>query len=161
MEAIKDKTTETYMDIANNFSKKIRIQEEIVGLELLRHNLDWKVGERISLLESELENLAEAETSNEDILKMDLNMELDELIEITLCEMRNHTKLFEKERKKGLERHKEDIEQRLRDFQDQVDSHEEDAQLAELEMEKFNEARLQEQAVFYKNHTLLNDCKIT
>ena len=28
-------------------------------------------------------------------------------------------------------------------------------------MEKFNEARLQEQAVFYKNHTLLNDCKIT
>ena len=161
MEAIKDKTTETYMDIAKNFSKKVRIQEEIVGLELLRHNLDWKVGERISFLESELETLAEAETTNEDILKMDLNMELDELIEITLCEMRNHTKLFEKERKKELERHKEDIEQRLRDFQEQVDSNEEDAQLAELEMEKFNEARLQEQAVFYKNHTLLNDCRIT
>ncbi len=161
MEAIKDKTTETYMDIAKNFSQKIRIQEEIVGLELLRHNLDWKVGERISFLESELETLADAETSNEDILKMNLNMELDELLEITLCEMRNHTKLFEKERKKELERHKEDIEQRLRDFQEQVDSHEEDAQLAELEMEKFNEARLQEQAVFYKNHTLLNDCRIT
>ena len=30
-----------------------------------------------------------------------------------------------------------------------------------LELEKFNEARLQEQAVFYKNHTLINDCRIT
>ena len=148
MEAIKDKSTETYMDIAKNFSSKVRIQEEIVGLELLRHQLDWKVGERISLLESELEDLAEAEISNEDILKMDLNMEIDELLEITLCEMRNHMKLFEKDRKKELERHKDDIEQRLRDFQYQIDSYEEEAQLAELEMEKFNEARLQEQAVF-------------
>ena len=130
------------MDIAKNFSSKVWIQEEIVGLELLRHQLDWKVGERISLLESELENLAEAEISNEDILKMDLNMEIDELLEITLCEMRNHTKLFEKDRNKELKKQKEDLEQRLLDFQDQVDSYEEEAQLAELEMEKFNDARL-------------------
>ena len=62
-------------------------------------------------------------------------MSTDELLEITLCEMRNHAKLFEKDRKRELEKKKEDIEQRLQDFQDQVDSYEEEAQLAELEME--------------------------
>ena len=79
---------------------------------------------------------------------MELNMSIDELLEITLCEMRNHTELFEKDRNKEIKTQKEDLEQRLLDFQDQVDSYEEEAQLAELEMKRFNEARLQEQAVF-------------
>ena len=128
MEAIKDKSTETYMDIAKNFASKVKSQEYIVGLELLRHQYDWKVSERISLLEAELEDLADAEVSNEDILNMDLNMSTDELLEITLCEMRNHTKLFEKDRKRELGNPEEDLEQRLQEFQDQVDSYEEEAQ---------------------------------
>ena len=75
--------------------------------------------------------------------------------------MKNHTKLFEKDRKKELRGIQEELEQCIEDFQDQIDSHEVEVQLADLKLEHFNEARLQEQAVFYKNHTLLNDCKIT
>ena len=93
MEAIKDKSTETYRDIATNFAKKVRTQEEIIALELLRHQYNWKIGERISLLEVKLEDLAEAEVSNDEILNMELYMSIDELLEITLCEMMNHTKL--------------------------------------------------------------------
>ena len=106
------------------------------------------VGERISLLEGELAQLAANEVSNNEILDMELNMDIDELLEITLCEMRNHTKLFEKFRSKQLKETKIDLEQKLLDHQSRVDSDEEEAQLAELELEKFNEARLQEQAVF-------------
>ena len=75
--------------------------------------------------------------------------------------MRNHTKLFEKFRSKQLKETKIDLEQKLLDPQGRVDSDEEEALLAELELEQYNEARLQEQAVFYNNHTLLNDCRIT
>ena len=64
MDAIKDKSTETYRDIATNFAKKVRTQEEIVTLELVRHQHNWKIGESISLLEAELEVLAEVEISN-------------------------------------------------------------------------------------------------
>ena len=53
------------------------------------------VGERITLLEDELTELAANEVSNSEILDMELNMDIDELLEITLCEMRNDTKLFE------------------------------------------------------------------
>ena len=111
--------------------------------------------------EEELTQLAANEVSNSEILDMDLNMDIDELLEITLCEMRNHTKLFEKFRSKQLKETKIDLEQKLLDHQSRADSDEEEAQLAELELEKYNEARLQEQAVFYKNHTLFNDCRIT
>ena len=93
LQALKDKSTETYRDIATNFAKKVRTQEEIIALELLRHQYNWKIGERISLLEVKLEDLAEAEVSNDEILNMELYMSIDELLEITLCEMMNHTKL--------------------------------------------------------------------
>ena len=112
------------------FSKKLRIQEEIVSLELLRDELNWIVGERISLLENKLVLLAETEIGNEEILNMELTMEVDELLGITLCEMRIHTKLFEKDRNLQLKQLKKDLEQHLMEFQDHVDSYEEDAQLA-------------------------------
>ena len=144
MDAIKDRSSEFYKAIATNFSRKLRIQEEIVSLELLSEELNWMVGERISLLETELVTLANDEISNEEILSTELTMEVDELLEITLCEMRNHTKIFEKDRNLQLKLLKKDLVQRLREFQDQIDSHEEEAQLAELELEKFSNARLQE-----------------
>ena len=120
MDAIKDKTSESYKDIAVNFSKKIKIQEEIFSLELIREKLNWMVGERISLLEGELAQLAANEVSNSEILDMELNMDIDELLEITLCEMRNHTKLFEKFRNKQLKETKIDPEQKLLDHQSRV-----------------------------------------
>ena len=52
----------------------------------------------------------------------------------------------------------DELEKQIQDFLDQVDSHEVEAQLADLELECLHEARLQEQAVFYKNLTLLNYC---
>ena len=57
--------------------------------------------------------------------------------------MRNHTKMFEKCRNKQLRETKIVLEQKLLDHQGRVDSDEEEALLAELELEKYNEARLQ------------------
>ena len=53
------------------------------------------VGEQIFLLEDELSLLATNEIGNDEILNMELNMGIDDLLEITLCDMRNHTKLCE------------------------------------------------------------------
>ena len=63
MEAIDDKTSEAYSDMAENFSKKLKAQEEIVSLELIRDKLGWQVGDRISFLENELSLLAAMEKS--------------------------------------------------------------------------------------------------
>ena len=43
----------------------------------------------------------ERETSNKEILNMDLTMPIEELLDVTVCEMRNHTKLFEKDKKRN------------------------------------------------------------
>ena len=65
MNAIKDKSTDTYRDITTHFAKKVSTQEEIVTLELFTHKHNWKLGERISYLENELTRLSETEVSNE------------------------------------------------------------------------------------------------
>lgn len=129
-------------------SRKKRIHEEIVALELLRKKYNWMVGERISLLESKLAQLVTNEVENIKILNMELNMDIDELLEITLSEMRNHTKLFEKSHNQQLNETKIDLESNLLEHQSRIDSDGEEAQLAELELEKFNEAQLQDQAIF-------------
>ena len=60
--------------------------------------------------------LAETEVSNEEILNMELNMSIDELLEITLCEMRNHTKLLKRTGKGNWENGKKTLNNVLKNF---------------------------------------------
>ena len=106
------------------------------------------VGERISLLENKLVQFAVNEIDN------------DELLEVTLCEMRNHTQLFGSIWNKQLKDTKTDLKTKLREHQSRLDTHEEEVQLAELELKKFNEEQMQEEAIFYKNNILLNNWRL-
>ena len=49
----------------------------------------------INHLEEKIFNIENSELNLEALLNMDLTMEVDELLEITLSEMRSHTKLFQ------------------------------------------------------------------
>ena len=95
IDSLKDKTTPLYHQIMTNFIDKITTQEEIVTLEIIRAQYKWKVNDRIKHLEELLVNITNSEINNNTLLTMDLTMELDDLLEITLSEMRNHTILFQ------------------------------------------------------------------
>ena len=60
-----------------NFIDKLSVQGEIVSLEIIKANHNWKVNDRIQELEDTLINITKNEVSNNTLLTMDLNTERD------------------------------------------------------------------------------------
>ena len=92
---------------------------------------------------------------------MNLKMELDDLFETTFSEMRNHTQLFQSILNKQKYNIKKTLQKKIEELKECVYVDEEQIEHIEFEIEKINDQNFQEQAVFYKNHSCLNDCKIT
>ena len=109
IDSLKDKTSHLYHQIITNFIDKLTVQEEIVSLEIIKAKHNWKVNDRIQELEDTLINITQNEVSNNTLLTMDLNTELDNLQEYTLSEMRTHTILFQT----TLNKQKHDIKKYL------------------------------------------------
>ena len=93
----------------SNFIDKLNVQEEIVSLEIIREQNKWKINDRIAEPEVNLADIKNSEINIETLLDMNLNMELDELLEVTFSEMRTHTQLFQS----NLNNQKSDIKQTL------------------------------------------------
>ena len=86
-------------------------QETLTQLE----NVDTQIENAIDMLENEeIGGTTFTEMVEDILIDSDLDMELtmmtDELLEIKLCEMRNHTKMYEKGRNIEIKMEKEDIE---------------------------------------------------
>ena len=60
----------------------------------MRDKYKWKVNDRIKQLEDLLCQLMTEELDNGHILSLCLIMELDDVLEVTLSEMWNHTKIL-------------------------------------------------------------------
>ena len=88
-------------------------------------------------------------------------MKLDDLLEITLSKMRNHTTLFQSILNKQKKETRKFLVEKLEELKEQIYIDENEVENTEYEIERLDDVNLQEQAVFFKNHSLLNDCKIT
>ena len=67
------------------------IQEELLGVEMLKSETGWQVSDRIEELNTLLaEKKAEMYTID-DLLSQQLNTDLPSLLESTMCSIRTHT----------------------------------------------------------------------
>ena len=112
-------------------------------------------------LQELLVKIKNLEFSTNTLLTMDLTMELDDLLEITLSEMRTHTNHFQSILDKQQKYTKKFLVDKLEELKQQIYADEDKVEYTEHEIERLNDVFLQKQAVFFKNHSLLNDCKIT
>ena len=109
IDALKDKNSPFYYELMSNFIDKITVEEEIVSLEIVREQYKWKVNDRIAELEVKLADIKNSEINIDTVLDMNLNVELDDLLEITFSEMGNHTQFFQSK----LNKQKSNIKQTL------------------------------------------------
>ena len=94
------------------------------------------------------------------LLTLELGTDKDELIEVVLSNMRIHTNFFQAE----INNNKRDIPKKLMDKSDELNQaiqfNTKEISQIEIQISQINEENLQEQAVFFKNYTMMNDCKL-
>ena len=139
------------------------IQEELLGVEMLKSETGWQVSDRIEELNTLLaEKKAEMYTID-DLLSQQLNTDLPSLLESTMCSIRTHTISYQGTVKALRRNKKMEIQKKLDELNSILDDgyNEEDIEILESQLKDMTDKMLQEQGSFYKNHELLNDCRVT
>ena len=139
----------------------ISAQEEIVKIEMLQSETNWLVNDRIAYSNSLL--IIIKVIPIEVLLKEKLDMEAPAILEKTMCNIRTHT-ITQQDTVNTLRRDKkQEINCKLEELNSILHDGDNEDEIKHLgkELKVITDEILQEQGTFFKNHELLNDCKIT
>ena len=114
----------------------------------------WKVADRLTSLKNDLMFLKEKELDIDTLLTLNLEIDKDELIEDPYQPFSIWTKQKQKGHSKKLQDKLDELNQAIQFNMDEITQ-------IEMQISRINDDNLQEQAIFFKNHAMLNDCKIT
>ena len=99
----------------------------------------------------------------DDLLGEQLTMDTPTILEKTLCSIRTHTITYQGIVSALRRNKKQDIKSKLEELNSILDDGDNEYGIGKLENElkDLMDEMLHEQSSFFKNHELLNDCKIT
>ena len=163
LDAIKLDVPNIFIDANHKFLEMITLQEELLGVEMLKSGKGWQVTNRIEELNTLLmEKKAEMYTID-DLLGQPLNTDLPTLLESVMCSVRSHTISYQGTVKALRQNKKLEIKKKLEELNSILDdgNNEEEIEILETQLKDMTDEMLQEQGSFYKSHELLNDCRIT
>merc|ERR1712082_306119 len=163
LESINKKSSTLYKEAKQTFLEQITVQEEIFKVEMLRSDTNWSLEDRLAYLNGLLLETKNKMVPIETLLDEPLNTKSPEILEIAMCSIRTHTMTYQGTVNALRREKKKEIEKKLAELNSILDDgdNEDEIEILEQELNKMTDEMLQEQGSHFKNHVLLNDCRIT